>query len=221
MNEMAKGCCILLLVLVLIEGVMAPSFSQTNLSYTVNVSIPNRRIINLWERRVNLTFTISGLVDFLNATVQVHSDTANLLANTFYLHGYYVGTNGVTYQWLDEYPRSGSEQKTEMAQYSFRGINCEWIDYDVCSRYSMYMSTIKIDGNLILDTSAMNPGSYRVEVAFVVHTIVTDYRFSDSITYEVLDFWQTYFWVPSAILAAIVIFAVVFLVSWFRSKRPQ
>ena len=190
---------------------MPSSFSQNSLSYTVDLSIRNRRIINLWEREVNLTFTISGFVDFLNGTVQVHSDAANLLVNTFYLQGYYVGTNGVTYQWLDEYPRSSSEEKTATAQYSFRGINCEWIDYDVCMRYSTYSSAIKIKGNLILDSSELNPGSHHVEVAFVAHTVNTDYRFSNSTSYEVLDFWQIYYWVPGIILAAILIFAVAFL----------
>jgi hypothetical protein len=207
----ATWTCGILLAVILIEGAIPLSLSQKSLSYVVELSMSNRRMINLWGERVNLTFTISGFVDFLNGSVQVHSDTANLLVNTFHLQGHYVGTNDVTYQWLDEYPRSGSETKEATARYSFRGINCEWIDYDVCSRYSMYTSAIRFVGSLVLDSSAINPGSHQVEVVFLVHTTAKDYRFSNSISYEVIDFWQIYYWVPLAMSVAIVIFAVGFL----------
>jgi hypothetical protein len=199
------------LAVILIDGAMPLSFSQNPLSYVVELSMSNRRTINVWRERVNLTFTISGLVDFLNGSVQVHSDTANLLVNTFRLEGYYVGADGVTYQWLNEYPRSVAETKEATARYSFRGINCEWIDYDVCSKYSMYRSAIRLAGSLILDSSATNSGSHQVEVVFLVHTATKDYRFSNSISYEIVDFWRIYYWVPLAMLAAIIIFSVGFL----------
>jgi hypothetical protein len=204
-------CSVLFITVVLIEGAMAPSLSQNSPSYVVELSIPNRTIDSLSESRVNLTFTISGFVDFLNGSVRVHSDTTNILVNTFYLRGYYVGTNGVTYQWLDEYPRSGSDEKAATTHYSFRGINCEWIDYDVCERYSTYTSAVKIVGNLMLDSFATNPGSHQVEVDFVVHIVTGDYRFSNSISYEVVGFWQTYYWIPVTMLVAILILTVAFV----------
>ena len=164
------------------------------------------------ESRANVTFTISGLGDFRNGTVQVHSDAADLLVNTFYLQGFYVGTNDVVYQWLDEYPRADSEEKAATAQYTFRGINCEWLnDFDICSHYSTYTSAIKIVGNLILDLSAVSPGSYRLEVAFSAYTAGADHKFDNSVGYEVLDSWQTYLWLPFTILAAILLIAVAVL----------
>ena len=223
-----QGLAILLLLGISIESGMPLSLSQPTLSYTVHASISNRRITKLWDNRVNLTFTILGLGDFLNGTVQVHSDAADLLVSTFYLQGFYIGTNGVVYQWLDEYPRASSEEKMTTAHYSFRGINCEWIDYDVCARYSMYSSTIKIVGSLIVDLSAKNPGAYRLEVAFFAHTVVTDYKFDNSVSYEVRDFWQTYFWVLPTILAALLLIAVAVLMLGrlgrlhsFRRRRSE
>ena len=212
-----QGLAILLLLVISIESGIPLSFSQPSLSYTVDVSISNRRITKLWDNRVNLTFTISGLGDFQNGTVQVHSDAADLLVNTFYLKGFYVGTNDVVYQWLDEYPRANSEEKAATAQYTFRGINCEWVDYDVCSHYSTYTSTIKIMGSLILDLSAINPGSYRLEVAFIANLAGTDHKFDNSVSYDVLDSWQIHLWVPVAILAAILLIAVAVLM--FRRLR--
>jgi hypothetical protein len=206
-----QGLAILLLLVISIESGIPLSFSQRSLSYTVDVSISNRRITKLWDSRVNLTFTISGLGDFRNGTVQVHSDAADLLVSTFYLQGFYVGTNDVVYQWLNEYPRVNSEEKAATAQYTFRGINCEWVDYDVCAHYSTYTSTIKIMGGLILDSSAINPGSYHLEVAFIAHTAGTDHKFDNSVSYEVLDSWQIYLWAPFAILAAILLIAVAVL----------
>jgi hypothetical protein len=213
-----QGLAILLLLVISVQSGMPLSLSQPSLSYNVHTSISNRRITKLWDNRVNLTFTISGLGDFLNGTVQVHSDPADLLVSTFYLQGFYVGTNGVVYQWLDEYPQASSEEKVATAHYSFRGINCEWIDYDVCIRYSMYSSTIKIIGSLIVDLSEMNPGIYRLEVAFFAHTVVTDYKFDNSVSYEVLDFWQTYFWAPPALLAALLLIAVAVLMLTLKPR---
>ena len=216
-----QGLAILLLLAISIESGIPLSFSQRSPSYTVDVSISNQRITKLGDGRVNVTFTISGLGDFWNGTVQVHSDAAGLLVSTFYLQGFYVGTNDVVYQWLDEYPRENSEEKAATAQYTFRGINCEWLnDYDACAHYSTYTSAIKIMGSLILDLSAIDPGSYHVEVAFIArarHTAGTDYKFDNSVSYEVLDSWQTYLWVPFTILAAILLIAVAVLM--FRRLR--
>jgi hypothetical protein len=206
-----QGLAILFLLVISIESGIPLSFSQGSLSYTVDVSISNRRITKLWDSRVNLTFAVSGLGDFQNGTVQVHSDAADLLVSTFYLQGFYVGTNDVVYQWLDDYPRVNSEEKAATAQYTFRGINCEWVDYDVCSHYSTYTSTIKIMGSLILDLSAINPGSYNLEVAFIAHLAGTGYRFDNSVSYEVIDSSQVYLWVSFAILAAILLIAVAVL----------
>jgi len=75
----------------------------------------------------------------------------------------------------------------------------------------MYTSAIRFVGSLVLDSSATNPGSHQVEVGFLVHTAAKDYRFSNSISYEVIDFWHIYYWVPLAMLAAIIIFAVGFV----------
>jgi hypothetical protein len=209
-----RGLAILLLLVASIESRIPLSFSQRPLSYTVDVSISNQRITKPWDSRANVTFTISGLGDFRNGTVQVHSDAADLLLSTFYLKGFYVGTNEVVYQWLDEYPRTDSEEKAAAAQYTFRGINCEWLnDYDICSHYSTYTSAIKIVGNLILDLSAVNPGSYRLEVAFIAYTAGTDRKFDNSVSYEVLDSWPTYLWLPFTILAAILLIAVAVLMS--------
>ena len=214
------GLTILLLLVISIESGIPLSFSQRSLSYTVDVSISNRRVTKPWDTRVNVTFTISGLGDFRNGTVQVHSDAADLLVNTFYLQGFYVGSNDVVYQWLDEPPRLNSEEKAATAQYTFRGINCEWLnDYYICSHYSTYTSTIKIMGSLILDLSAINPGSYHLEVAFIAHTAGTDHKFDNSVSYEVLDSWQTYLWVPFAILAAILLIAVAVLM--FRKNDQR
>jgi hypothetical protein len=208
----AQGLAILLLLVASIESGIPLSFSQRPLSYTVDVSISNQRITKPWDSRANVTFTISGLGDFRNGTVQVHSDAAGLLVSTFYLKGFYVGTNEVIYQWLDEYPRADSEDKAATAQYTFRGINCEY-DYDICSHYSTYTSAIKIFGNLILDLSAANPGIYRLQVAFIAYTAGTDHKFDNSVSYEVLDSWPTYLWLPFAILAAILLIAVAVLMS--------
>jgi len=207
-----QGLAILLLLVISIESGIPLSFSQRSPSYTVDVSISNQRITKLWDNRANVTFTISGLGDFSNGTVQVHSDAADLLVNTFYLQGFYVGTNDIVYQWLDESPRVNSEEKAATAQYTFRGINCEWLnDYDICSHYSTYTSAIKIFGSLILDLSAVNPGSYRLEVAFIAYTAGTDHKFDNSVSYEVLDSWPTYLWLSFAILAAILLIAVAVL----------
>jgi len=207
-----QGLAILLLLVISIESGIPLSFSQRSPSYTVDVSISNRRITKLWDSRVNLTFTISGLGDFRNGTVQVNSDAADLLLSTFYLKGFYVGTNDIVYQWLDEHPRANPEEKAATAQYTFRGINCEWLnDYDICSHYSTYTSTIKIMGSLIVDLSAINPGSYHLEVAFIAQTRGADHKFDNSVSYEVIDYWQTYLWVPFAILAAILLIAVAVL----------
>lgn len=213
------GLVILFLLLASIETDMPLSLSQPSLSYAVDVSISNPRIAKLWDSRVNLTYTISGLGDFLNATVQVHTDATNLFLSTFYLRGFYVGTNGLAYQWLDEYPRANSEEMAATAQYSFRGINCEWVDYDACAEYSMYSSAIKIIGSLILDSSAIDPGSYHVRVAFIAHTVVTDYKFNNSLSYQLLDCWQEYFWVPWVMLVAAFFFAVAVL--RLRRSRKQ
>jgi hypothetical protein len=213
------GLAIFLLLVVSIETGMPLSLSQRSLSYTVDVSISKPRITKFRDNRVNLTFTISGFGDFLNATVQLHSDAANLFLNTFYLQGFYVGTNGLVYQWLDEYPRANSEEMAATAEYSFRGINCEWVDYDVCAEYSMYSSVVKITGSMILDSSAIDPGSYYVTIAFIAHTVVTDYMFNSSLSYQVLDFWQEYFWVPWVILVAAFFFAVAVL--RLRRSRKQ
>jgi hypothetical protein len=218
-NTRMHGLAILLLLAVSIEASMPSTLSQPSLSYTVDVSISNPRITKLWDSRANLTFTISGLGDFLNATVQVHSDAANLFLNTFYLHGFYLGTDGLVYQWLDEYPRANSEGMAATAQYSFRGINCEWVDYDVCAKYSMYSSAIKITGSLILDSSVIDPGPYYARVTFVAHTIVTDYNFNNSLSYQVLDCWQAYFWLPWAILVAALFIAIAVLK--LRRSRKQ
>jgi hypothetical protein len=209
-----QGLAILLLLVASIGSGIPLSFSQRPLSYTVDVSISNQRITKPWDSRANVTFTISGLGDFRNGTVKVHSDAPELLVNTFYLQGFYVGTNEVVYQWLDEYPRVDSEEKAATAQYTFRGINCEWLnDYDICSHYSTYTSKIRIIGSMILDLSAINPGSYHVEVAFIVYAAGTDHKFDNSVSYEVLDSWQTYLWVPFAILGAILIIGVAVLMS--------
>jgi hypothetical protein len=209
-----QGLAILLLLVISIESGIPLSFSQRSLSYTVDVSISNQRITKPWDSRANVTFTISGLGDFRNGTVQVHSGAPDLLVSTFYLKGFYVDKNGVVYQWLDEYPRANSEEKAATAQYSFRGINCEWLnDYDICAHYSTYTSTIKIIGSLILDLSVVDPGSYRLEVAFIAYTAGTDHEFGSSVSYEVLDSWQTYLWVPFALLVAILLIAVAVLTS--------
>ena len=214
------GIAILLLLVISIESGIPLSFSQRSLSYTVDVSISNQRMTKPWDSRANVTFTISGLGDFSNGTVQVHSDAPGLLVSTFYLEGFYVGTNDVVYQWLDEPPRANSEEKAATAQYTFRGINCEWLnDYDICSHYSTYTSAIKIMGSLILDLSAINPGSYHLEVAFIAYTAGTDHKFDNSVSYEVLDSWQIYLWVPFAILAAILLIAVAVLM--FRRLRKS
>jgi hypothetical protein len=209
-----EGLAFLLLLVISIESGIPLSFSQRSPSYTVDVSISHRRITKPWDSRANLTFTISGMGDFRNGTVQVHSDAADLLVSTFYLQGFYVGTNDVVYQWLDEYPRVDSEERAATVQYTFRDINCEWLnDYDICSHYSTYTSAIKIVGGLILDLSATDPGSYRLEVGFIAYTAGTDHKFDNSISYEVLDSWQTYSWLRFTILAAILLIAVAVLVS--------
>lgn len=205
---------ILLLLVASIGSGIPLSFSERPLSYTVDVSISNQTITRPWDSRANVTFTISGLGDFWNGTVQVRSDAADLLVNTFYLQGFYVGTNDVTYQWLDEYPQAGSEERAAKAQYTFRGINCEWLnDYDICAHYSAYKSAIRMIGYVLLDLSTVNPGSYHLEVAFIAYTAGTYHKFGNSVSYEVLDSWPTYLWMPSAILAAILIIAVAVLVS--------
>jgi hypothetical protein len=216
-----QGLAFLLLLVISIGSGIPLSFSQRSPSYTVDVSISQRRITKPWDSRANLTFTISGMGDFRNGTVQVHSYAADLLVSTFYLQGFYVGTNGVVYQWLDEYPRVDSEERATKAQYTFRGINCEWLnDYDICAHYSTYTSAIKIIGSLTLDLSAVNPGSHHVEVAFVAYTTGTDHKFDNSVVYEVLDYWQTYPWVPFAILAAILLIAVAVLMFRRSARSP-
>jgi hypothetical protein len=216
-----QGLVILLLVVISVGSGFPLSFSQRSLSYTVDVSISNQRITKLWDSRVNVTFTISGLGDFRNGTVKVHSDAPDLLVSTFYLKGFYVGTNDVVYQWLDEYPPVDSEEKAATAQYTFRGINCEWLnDYDICSHYSTYTSAIKIIGSLTLDLSTIDPGKYRVEVAFIAYTAGTDHKFDDSASYEVLNSWQTYPWAPFAILGAILIIGVAVLMSRRLRRSP-
>jgi hypothetical protein len=59
--------------------------------------------------------------------------------------------------------------------------------------------------------SAIDPGSYHLEVAFIAYTAGTDHKFDNSVSYEVLDSWQVYLWVPFAILAAILLIAVAVL----------
>ena len=213
-----QGLAILLLLVISIENGAPLSLSQRSPSYTVDVSISSQRITKLGDSSVNVTFTISGLGDFRNGTMQVHSDASDLLVNTFYLQGFYVGTNDVVYQWLDEYPRVNSEERAATVQYTFRGINCEWLnDYDICVHYSTYTSPIRIMGSLILDLSTIDPGSYRLEVAFIAYTAGIDHKFDNSVSYEVIDSWQNYLWVPFAILAAILLIAVAVLI--FRRLR--
>ena len=201
---------------------MESSFSQQALSYSIHASMSSREVVPVLERRVNVTFTVSGVGDFLNASVEVDSDSANLLVNTFKLQALYAGTDGRMYEWLDKYALVNHDERTESVRFSFRGINCEWIDYDVCSRYSQYSSTISMLGSILLDSSSTDLGAHRIKVIFIARTAVGNVEFSDSLSYDVLELWQMN---PQAlgILAGLifVIAAGTYLFARSRKKRKD
>jgi hypothetical protein len=87
--------------------------------------------------------------------------------------------DGRPYQWLDEYSIM-SHELVESVEYTFRGINCEWVDYTVCSRYSQYTSKIILMGTVLLDASAMKNGAYTIDVMFTARVAGHDFKFQGS-----------------------------------------
>ena len=205
-----RNCALLFMVVLLTFSNMQSCFALFP-SYTVDVIVSNP----IWNSKIKVTFIIAGLGDFLEGTVKVETHAENLLADTFTLEGFYNGTDGRSYQWLDEYSVI-SHGLVRSVEYRFRGINCEWIDYTVCSRYSQYTSKIMLMGSVLLDTSAMQQGAYRINVMFSVRVVGHDFDFHGASDYEVSVPWQP--WVSVTGLCLIIIVGVYVLL---RGKITQ
>jgi len=200
----------------------APPSVSGQPSYSVGISMPNRRLNPLFDRTINMTFTISGVGSFVDASVKVSSDSPNLVKNSLTVRGYYWATDGKLHPFFDSAEVNYTYTTTVGTSFS-RATNGE-IGFSglvpgVTPGY-LDSSRIQLLGGIIVDSSGMSSGSYTIKVTFTVHKESGNYKFDDSVNYEILDFWQANPW-AAPLVAGLILAALLGSWRYLRSRLSR
>ena len=184
--------------------------------------MPNRRLNPLFDRTINITFTISGVGSFVDASVKVSSDSSNLVKNSLRVRGYYWATDGKLHPFFDS--AEVNYNYTTNVGTSFSRATDGEIGFSglVPGATPGYLdsSRIQLLGSIVIDSSGMSSGSYTIKVTFTVHTESGNYKFDDSVNYEILDFWQANPW-ATTVIGGIILAAIGGSVRWLLYRRGR
>jgi hypothetical protein len=110
-----------MVLLILTTTAHVPSASaHLEPTYTVTVSMPETKVNPLWTSKVSLTFLVSGVGFFVNGSIEVRSDTINLLANTLTMKGFAKGADGLA-NWMNTSSPEKQDRKAMSAKQEFLG----------------------------------------------------------------------------------------------------